>query len=56
MSKKIVAIGAHPDDIEMNIGGTLLKHKWGSKNQGERNNKCCKYFRCKITNIRFSCS
>jgi LmbE family N-acetylglucosaminyl deacetylase len=26
MSKKIVAIGAHPDDIEMNIGGTLIKH------------------------------
>lgn len=26
MSKKILAIGAHPDDIEMSVGGTLIKH------------------------------
>tara|TARA_Y100000310_G_scaffold334281_1_gene413743 strand:+ start:1286 stop:1939 length:654 start_codon:yes stop_codon:yes gene_type:complete len=25
--KKILAIGAHPDDIEFGCGGTLLKHK-----------------------------
>ena len=23
----ILAVGAHPDDIEYNVGGTLLKYK-----------------------------
>ena len=27
MSRRIMAIGAHPDDIEFGCGGTLIKHK-----------------------------
>ena len=27
IKNRIMAIGAHPDDIEFGCGGTLLKHK-----------------------------
>jgi LmbE family N-acetylglucosaminyl deacetylase len=28
MRKTIVSIGAHPDDVELGLGGTLLKHRF----------------------------
>lgn len=35
--KRVLAIGAHPDDIEFGCGGTLIKHK----NQGDKIHYLC---------------
>jgi len=35
--KRVLAIGAHPDDIEFGCGGTLIKHK----NQGDKTHYLC---------------
>ena len=32
MKKRVMAIGAHPDDIEFGCGGTLYKHKQNGDN------------------------